>query len=161
MVFMVCKNARRRSPASPRPAQGEVERRPLVLPAFAPDASAVTVDDALHQRQPHAGPLEVGCRVQALKHTEQLACVPHVEAGAVVPHIVHTLAVIIPRTDLDLGVGALARELEGIADEIREDLTQQRAVAHGGRAAWALYLPDPGPGWMLPRRRDGFPAARQ
>src|SRR2546422_1673359 len=143
MVFMVGKDARRRSPASRSPAQGELERRPLVQAAFAPHATSVAVDDALYQGEPHPDAFELVSRVQALKYAKQPAGVPHVEARAVVPYVIDALAVVIAGADLDQGVRAMARELEGVADEMREDLPQQPAVAQGGRDGRDFYLHSP------------------
>ena len=79
--------------------------------ALGPDPAAVAADDALHDRQPDAGALEVAGGVQALERLEQLVGVAHVEPGAVVAH--EESAVARPaarlRADLDGGVVALAR----------------------------------------------------
>ena len=50
--------------------QGEIKTGPAVDLAFGPDAAAVTLDDALHQGQPHPGAFKFLIAVQPLKHPE-------------------------------------------------------------------------------------------
>src|SRR5882672_5774556 len=66
--------------------QGEVENGAVAHLALGPDAPAVTVDDALHRREPDPGSRVVAHRVQSLKSPEELVDIPHVEPGAVVAH---------------------------------------------------------------------------
>src|SRR4051812_30020150 len=54
--------------------------------SLCPDPATMPADDSLHRDEPDAGTLEVGRGVKALKNTEQLRRVGHVEACTVVPH---------------------------------------------------------------------------
>src|SRR5260370_29729179 len=111
---------------------GEGERRPLVGAALGPDPPAVSVDDALDEGQTDPRPFELVVPVQSLKDPEQLACITHVEARAVIPNVERGFAAFAPRPDLDARFRATARELEGVADEVGQDLAQQGEVAPDG-----------------------------
>src|SRR5213596_3140040 len=91
----------------------EIERRSLIHVTLTPDPPTVAVHDALHEGQSDAAALELVTPVQALKHSEQLARVAHVEARTIVLHVVDDLAAGAPRADLDAGVRTMASELEG------------------------------------------------
>jgi hypothetical protein len=51
----------------------EIKRRAAIDRGFGPDTAAVTLDDALDDRQADTGACEILCAMQALKHVEQLA----------------------------------------------------------------------------------------
>src|SRR6185312_4088308 len=70
-------------------ADGKEERRADVGSRFRPDLAPVAVDDALDDREPDAGAFELFRAVKALEDAEQLVRITHVEAGAVVTHIIH------------------------------------------------------------------------
>src|SRR5438093_1586472 len=65
--------------------EGEVEGGALIGLGVGPDASAVALDDALHDGQADSGPLVLLGPVQPLEDAEQLVGVAHVEADPVVP----------------------------------------------------------------------------
>src|SRR5581483_7436464 len=73
-------------------SQGEIEGRALVRDGVGPDATPMTHDDTLDERQAHAGALVLLGAVQPLEDPEQLVGVLHVEAHPVVPHVVRGLA---------------------------------------------------------------------
>src|SRR6266540_4131577 len=96
-------------------AEGEIERRAPPGRRLRPHAAAVAANDALDDREPHAGALVVLRPMQPLKDSEQLAGVLHVETHAVVLHVVgggFVGAVAAAGADLDRRVVALAGELE-------------------------------------------------
>src|SRR5262245_703117 len=70
----------------------ECERGAGARRAFGANPAAMTLDDALGQRETDAGAFEVLHAMQALEHSEQLADVLHVEADAVVLDRVDALA---------------------------------------------------------------------
>src|SRR6185295_5900619 len=105
--------------------------RPLVFAAFRPDASAVTVDDALNVGQADAGAFKIAGAMQPLEDAEKFVGVLHVEAGSVVPDKEDPVLVggLLGRaSDLDAGLFPLAGVFDGVADEIGEDLAQEVAV---------------------------------
>jgi len=53
----------------------------------------MAANDALDRGEPDAGSLELLGGVQALKHSEELARIGHVEAGAVVAHEIGNAAI--------------------------------------------------------------------
>src|SRR5690242_7489997 len=112
----------------PVEGQREEEDRPLAGLGLGPDAPAVTVDDALDRRQTDAGPRIVARRVQALKCPEELACVGHVEAGAVVAHEEGRPPLVLQGPDLDLPFLGLGGEFPRVSDEILQDDAQQMRV---------------------------------
>src|SRR5687768_8083852 len=69
------------------------ERRSLVRFGFGPDAAAVPVQDALGDGKSHARAFKFLPRVQALKYSEQLVRVAHVESRSIVGHEENRLAV--------------------------------------------------------------------
>jgi hypothetical protein len=80
----------------------------LIHLRFSPDAPTVAMDDALHNRQPHAGALILFNAVQPLKHTEQLVSVPHIKAHAVILDEIDLLAILFLAADFDSSGLALA-----------------------------------------------------
>jgi hypothetical protein len=67
----------------------EEECRTFAELRLRPDFAAVLMDDALDDRQSHAGPRKLGLRMQALERREQPMRLSHSEADAVVPDEVH------------------------------------------------------------------------
>src|ERR1700674_866074 len=78
-----------------RPLHGEVERCPSIDRRLGPNAPAVALDDALHDRQADAGAFEILRAMQPLKHAEKLVGILHVEADAVVANEEHLLLAVI------------------------------------------------------------------
>src|ERR1035441_4771291 len=98
---------------------GKVKGRAAVHHAFGPRSTAVPVNDALNVRQADACAFELLLGVQALKHSEQLAGIPRIEAHPVVANENDPLAVATgSATDFDFGLGATAGELYRIRDQI-------------------------------------------
>src|SRR5579859_3208262 len=62
----------------PRKREGDLCALPEL--ALRLDPPAVTTHDPLHERKPHPGSLELGGGMQPLKHSEELARIPRVEA---------------------------------------------------------------------------------
>src|SRR5882672_7327729 len=98
---------------------------------FGPDAPAVPVHDALHGRKPDAGAGVLGCGMQALKRSEKLVGVSHVEARPVVADKKCRAPAILQGADFDAGFGRLRGELPRVSDEVIEGGTQQMWVALG------------------------------
>src|SRR5205823_3735271 len=113
--------------------QREVERGTRVNLRFGPNPSAVPLDDPVDDRQADAGTLEILTAVHSLKHPEELAGVFHVEAGPIIPNKVGwTLDGIgLKDANFDPGLFVLARVLDGVTQEVDEDLFEQSGVAFG------------------------------
>src|SRR3546814_3181836 len=62
--------------------KGEVESGALAGFGFCPDAAVMARDDPLDAGQADAGAGELGRRMQALEHAEQLVRIGHVQPGA-------------------------------------------------------------------------------
>ena len=86
--------------------------------------------DSLHESEADACPFELGRAVQPLKYAEQLLLIPRVETDAVVLDGIDDLAVARGAGHLDDRVGARARVLDRVAEQIHPDLFHQRRVAH-------------------------------
>ena len=86
-------------------------------------------DNARRDRepQPKAAVLPCGAAVGLTKLVEDERQEVWRDPDAAVPHLQHHLAVVAPRTDRD--AAASARELDGIVDEVCEQLTQSRGIA--------------------------------
>src|SRR5688572_1402178 len=107
----------------------EKERRTLVRSGGKPDAPAVSGHDTVDDGEADTRALELARAVQALEDLEQLARVLHVEADTVVANGVDDLPRVVPRReDLYFGVVALARVLERVTEEIRENLLREGGV---------------------------------
>lgn len=74
----------------------------LVDLAFCPDPAIMALDDAAHTGKANPCALEVFHAVQALEYTEQLACIGHVEAHAIVANADLGFARMQHRTDRDV-----------------------------------------------------------
>ena len=84
--------------------------------------------------RPDAGALVVLGAVQALEDAEELADVLHVEAHAVVAHKVGTCSPSCSSQPTSMWATlALAGELEGIGQQVDEDLLEQGGVGLAGR----------------------------
>lgn len=88
-------------------------------------------DETLYSGQPDACALELTRRVEALERREQVVGRARVEAGSVISDEEGMLSVGDAGADLDVSLGALARELPGVADEVGEDHMQERWVGLG------------------------------
>src|SRR5690554_5585465 len=103
--------------------QREVERRALANRALREHLPAVALDDAPEGSQADAGALVVLGGVQAREGREQLARVLHVEADAVVAHVITRLALALRPAKLDPGVGRVLRELPGVVQHVEQRRT--------------------------------------
>jgi hypothetical protein len=63
----------------------------LVRSAFRPYAPAMTMDDALDDRQADPCPLKFVTAVETLKHTEHFIMVRHIEADPIIDDIIDKL----------------------------------------------------------------------
>src|SRR5690606_8517757 len=108
--------------------RGAVPRLPVGA-----DLATVASSYALDQRQSDAGPRELLRRMQSLEDPEDLVDVAHVEACAVVLHEVRDLATLVRGADLDprpVGVGA---ELDGVGQQVDEELLDEVRITVSGR----------------------------
>src|SRR5581483_2915052 len=108
--------------------QREIEDGAAVDHSLGPHAPSVPLHDPLDDREADAGAFELLGAVEALEDPEELARVPHVETRPVVLDEVDRLALPATAADLDHRLGAPARELPGVADEVHEDLPDEPAV---------------------------------
>jgi len=88
--------------------------------------------------EPDADALELGGGVQALEHAEQPIDVRHVEADAVVAHVVHDLAGALLAADVEHHALAVARVLERVVDQVGPHRPQERRL--GPAAAQRLQV---------------------
>src|SRR5947208_15766960 len=91
------------------------------------------LDDPVDDGQADAGTLEILAAVHPLKHPEELAGVLQVEPGPIVPNKVGWAlgGIALEDANFDPGMFALARVLDGVTQEVDEDLFQQSGVAFG------------------------------
>ena len=103
-----------------------MERRALVHCCFRPHPSTMALNDPLHDRQAHAGTLELIVTVQALKHSKQPVRILRIESSAVVSNDVFVFL----RAPLGGRLRSHAdslwlRELERVGQKIHQHLPQQ------------------------------------
>ena len=101
---------------------------------FDPDAPAVAVDDPLDAGKAHTGALVLVGTVQALKHAKEFVRVLHVKSGAIVFHEVDSLTGgrVARRTDVNAGFLPATCELQGVVEEVCEDLLEETGVCIAG-----------------------------
>src|SRR5258706_7725448 len=93
----------------------------------------MALHDALHDREPHSGSLELLVGVEALEDAEELVRVFHFEPRSVVPDEVGRPAGVLPTAYFDGCGGTASCELPGVPDQVRENLEDQVAVRDGRR----------------------------
>src|SRR5207245_9292737 len=98
------------------------------------------VDDAPHSRQTDTRPRKLTLAVEPLEGAEQLVRVDHVEPDPVVTDEQAGVTVDDLRTDLDPGDRLLAGELEGVADEVREEDPRESRIGRCGHAGGDAHL---------------------
>src|SRR6185312_16496556 len=108
-----------------------MEARSAIGRGLRPYAAAVAADDPMRGRQSEAQAFELALRMQALKGTEELAGVAHVEANAVVAHEIDERVTGL-HTELDEGWLAATRELPGVMQQRLERRGHQRRIGLGG-----------------------------
>jgi hypothetical protein len=83
----------------------------------------VAFDDPLHNGEAHASPLVFIGAMEPLEHPEELIGMMHIEAGAIISDKVHRRAVRFrSAADLDGGGVSVARKLDRVAEQVRQDL---------------------------------------
>src|SRR5579863_5067676 len=111
------------------PRQGEIHGCALTLAAVGPYLAAMTGHDPVHDGQPDAGTFELIRGMQTLEDAEELLRIAHVEARAVVAHVVHRLISLTERPELDAGRIPAAAEFKRIGEQIDQYLLNQRRIA--------------------------------
>src|SRR5687768_7205634 len=116
-------------------AQREVEGGALAHPSLRPDPPSVPVYDPRDRRKTYARSLELVLPVQPLEGPEQLARVPLVEAGPVVPDVVNggqKAGTGVPvRAELDARPRFSGGKLPRVAEQILERHLEQADVPPG------------------------------
>ena len=105
----------------------------LSQPAFRSDCSVMAIGNSAADRQPNARAFILGASVQALKDGENLIEVFFLKTDAVVldPQFAQFLAGVRrenPRLDFDQRHGARGLKLEGVADEVEQELAHLHRV---------------------------------
>jgi hypothetical protein len=114
-----------------------MEAGPLVGSAIDPDASAVCLDDLLDDcKADSRAPVTVLARTEVLEDLENPVVVGGIDSLAVVAH--SDLVAVLQRLHLhpDQRLFDVSHVVEGVADQIREELVEPRAIAHQER--WVL-----------------------
>src|SRR5579863_10107032 len=119
--------------------ENEEKRCSLVDRRLGPNSATVPLNDALHDRQANSSALEIAGLVQALKNSEKLFRVLHLEADPVVANKYNALAVLHGLSDLDHSVLLPAGVLHSIREQIHEYLFHQSWIAF--RAEQVSHLP--------------------
>src|SRR5688500_2256976 len=119
---------------SRRSRQREKESGAALRRGIGPHLPTVALDDLLDDGEPDAGAFEVCSGVQALEHAEQFTRMLRIEPHAVVAYEVDRLLGATLAADLDARRIGVARELERVAEQVREHLLQQSRVGlHGAQ----------------------------
>src|ERR1700722_3571918 len=108
----------------------EVEGRALIYRSLAPDLPAMAVDDALNGSQPYSGAFKLFRQIQTLKDAEQLVCVLHVKACAVVPNEhLELIFIAVHAANLDFRRPSHACKFYRVGDKVDHDQPQHGAVS--------------------------------
>ena len=113
-------------------AEGKVERGAAIRLCMRPDFAAVSLHDALNQRQADAGAFKFLRGMQAGKNAEQLAGVIHVKPDAVVAHIPNAWVLIGLAADFDDGLRALAGEFDRVVEQVKKHFAQSNGIGMPG-----------------------------
>jgi hypothetical protein len=81
----------------------------------------VSRDNSLHCRQTDPGTFKLRISVQALKRSEKLAGVRHIEPGAVIPNVENGFVSLVLLPECDLRLWPLRRVLQSVSEQIYED----------------------------------------
>jgi hypothetical protein len=109
--------------------QRKVKGRAGIDPPLGPGAAAMARDYATNIRQANAGSLEDFAGMEAPKDAKEFVCVSIFEADPVVPDENHHLVVaFLSLANLDFGQLARARVLNGVREEIDQDLAKHGTI---------------------------------
>src|SRR5436190_24150747 len=86
--------------------------------AFRPNAPAVPVDNALRCGKANTCAWKFRHSVETLEGAEQLTCISHVEAGAIVTDKINCFIIFTFRSKFDLGPFLFGCELPGVVQEV-------------------------------------------
>jgi hypothetical protein len=127
-----------------------------------PDASAVTEDEALGEREAGSGTLGRDL-AEALEGEEDVCLLFEGDADTVVPHVELLLASAFVTAEEDAGADLISHELDGVRDQIAEHLIEGDGVGkHGGQQARDLEVYAARAEWFLQVGADAldhFPGA--
>src|SRR5207244_12907321 len=98
-----------------------MKRRTLIGFCFRPDASPVSVEDALDQGQAHPGSFKFILAVQPLEDTEELVGVPWIEPDAVVLDVIEALLRVASTADFNPGYLPLPGTCHGVGQQISQN----------------------------------------
>src|SRR3954468_13455991 len=107
---------------------GHVERRPRSGCRLYPDAAGVAVGDPPADRQPDPGAGVLLAAVQAPEHLEDALGVSLLDSDAVVAYDDVPSAGVVDALDAYLGCHVVACELDGIGDEVLQQLADLGGV---------------------------------
>src|SRR5471030_748468 len=125
-------NASRRNSGNPlylNLLQGEIKSRAFANLRFRPDAASVLMNHTLNGCQANAYPLKILAPVEPLENAEQLVDVPHIEADPVVAHVNHGGFIGGDLADLNNGGLIVAGELDGIGQQVDNDMFDEGRIA--------------------------------
>src|SRR5207302_3488738 len=77
----------------------------------------------------HTGARKLFLAVQAPEHAEQLVVISHVEAGAVVLHVIDVPRIFADAAQFDRGDFPRSGKLDRVGKQVEPDLADERAVA--------------------------------
>src|SRR5437867_1571095 len=97
--------------------QREVDRGAFLDLSFGPDASAMPLDDSLYGGKPYAHAWKLREFVQPLEGREQLVHIRHVEARAIVSHVIGGFALDWRLVELDSRGRVFAGELPCVGEQ--------------------------------------------
>ncbi len=103
-----------------------------------PDSPATTLDDFLADRQADAVTWVFGARVQAMEHFKNFPCTFRCDSNSVITHVEPPVLILVFRLHGNFR-RFLAAELNGVPDQILEDLSQLSAVSLN---LWKLGITD-------------------
>ena len=92
-----------------------------------PDAAAVNFHDPLYQGQADARPFRLA--IKLFEQVESLFLMPRINSDAVVPDIEDDLVTALLRSDLYERLWLIPHELDGIVDQVLENLDQARSIS--------------------------------
>src|SRR5262249_50847982 len=110
------------------PVDREAEGAALADLTLDPNRPVVRLHNALHAREPHAlaGDIAVRCILSSSKNEEDFAQIFRIDADPRVTHVKLSLVQAQAAPDVDRFIGLLTHVLDGVVDQVLEDLPDAR-----------------------------------
>src|SRR5579862_315433 len=110
-------------------SQGKIESRAVVHSGLGPNATAVSLDNPVNNRQSHARAIKLIGAMKPLENMKQFVGISHLKPGPVVLHEINRLVLNLEPTDFDHSGVAVARILQRVGKKFAKTCRNNVASA--------------------------------